>query len=138
MIHVRSTGCGRLLGILLVIVGAFILLSYYRVIPTKESRWWPVIIIILGLALLARHYIGVLRASRSKSDVLAPGTSIPILPHRNRGWSPPVAPLVIMALGCYLLLSNLHYVSLGVVLAVILILIGAAVLLGGRGTVLGR
>src|SRR5579884_2090617 len=38
MIQVRSTGCGRVLGLGLVLVGVIVLLVHYHVVPTKVGR----------------------------------------------------------------------------------------------------
>ncbi|GEM_PF-2471030 len=128
MIQVRSTGCGRVLGLGLVLVGVIVLLVHYHVVPTKVGRWWPVIIIALGVALLVRHYWQLL-SRRRPAAIVDPSSPFPVFP-RPRSYAPPGFALVVIAVGIYLLLDSLHYVTLGVALAILFILLGAAVLSG--------
>lgn len=132
---VRSTGCGRFVGLVFVAIGALVLLSYYHIIPGRVSRWWPVLIIGLGALLFLRHYWRIFRQRSPAAQVLDPNAPIPSVPvRRTRKLSPPAFPLIIAGVGAYLLLRNLHYISLGVVLAVTLILIGLLFLASGMRT----
>lgn len=111
------------------------LLAYYNVIPPHISRWWPVIIIALGALLLLRHYWLLLFDRGPDLDRHSP---IPILESPTRSFAPPLAPFIIAAIGLFLLLRNLHYVSLGVLLAIVLIVLGLAILSGSELSGFGR
>ena len=106
--------------------GALVILSYYNVIPSRFTKWWPVLIIALGILMLLQHYWRELRKPSGVAQVLDPMAPRPFgSGAAGRNLSPPLVPIIIVAGGVYLLLRNFHEISLGVVLAVVLILVGA-------------
>jgi len=127
-VRIRNLGCARLLGLVLVVIGALVILSYYGLIPHKITRWWPVLVIAFGVWLLFRHYWRVVRDKKAPAvevlDVLNPQPAA----LRRRRLVPPVSSLIVIAIGVYLLLSSLHYLSFGVLVAAALILLGLVVL----------
>jgi hypothetical protein len=126
VIHAR--GCGPAFGILLVAIGVLLLLLHYHAIPRHWLDWWPALIIVWGVWLLVRHYWRVLIRRRA---LALPGLG-PIINVRPR-FAPPTIPLLIIAIGAYLLLSNLHYVSLGVIIAALLIVLGLSLVVRRQG-----
>ncbi len=128
--NVRTSGCGRVLGTLLIGIGALVILSYYGVIPHRVTRWWPVLVVAFGIYLLLRHYWLALRDRRTPDSLQVLGPSTPTTVPKRRPFTPPLVPVAVMAVGAYLLLSNLHYLSLGVLVAIVLILVGVAFLTG--------
>lgn len=125
----RSTGCGRFLGIVLIAVGLVVLLANSGLgIPTGYTKWWPLIVIALGVYLLLRHYWNRLAGRPQVPAVVDVGM--------GRQWrrpghlSPPGLPVLIIAIGLWRLALNLHWTSTWVLVAVILIALGALFLAG--------
>ena len=127
---IRSTGCGRFLGILLILIALIVLLANSGLgIPSKYARWWPVIVIALGVLLLIRHYWNLFFKRNRAGNVFEAGV-IPRLGGGDRSWRPPALPIIIIALGVWRLAVNFHWVSTPVLVAILLLAIGALLLSG--------
>src|SRR5579872_26417 len=127
---IRSTGCGRFLGILLILIALIVLLANSGLgIPSKYARWWPVIVIALGVLLLIRHYWNLFFSRNRAGNVFEAGV-IPRLGGGDRSWRPPALPIIIIALGVWRLAVNFHWVSTPVLVAILLLALGALLLSG--------
>jgi hypothetical protein len=124
---VQSRGCGSALGAALIAAGALVLLVHYDVLPQRLLDWWPVIIIAWGVWMLVAHYWRVL-VQRREMAIPGIGPVVRVRPRR----SAPVFPVLVIAVGTYLLLSNLHYISFGIIVAAVLILLGISLLVRQR------
>jgi hypothetical protein len=135
MPQIRSRGCAPGCGIALITAGVIFLCINFGIIPWRIARWWPILIIALGFALLVRHYWLLLRERGpvSRMPASSPGAPGPV--DRHRSWKPPALPVVVCGVGVYELLKNLGYLTLGVSIAVILIVCGLALVLGGGASI---
>lgn len=127
---VQSRGCGSALGAVLIAIGAIVLLVHYNVIPHRLVDWWPVVIIAWGVWMLVVYYWRVL-VQRRYLAIPGIGPVVRVRPRR----AAPVFPILVIAVGTYLLLSNLHYISFGIIVAAVLILLGVSLLVRQRAPV---
>lgn len=135
---IRSSGCGPFAGAICIAIGALILLSHYGYLSGRVTKWWPVLIIVLGFLLLIRHYWHQFRARQGHNQVIDPSIPISIPRTSSQSWRPPVFPIFIMGVGAYLLLRNFDMITLGVVLGFVLILMGLMFMTGNMRRSLKR
>jgi hypothetical protein len=121
-----------------VAVGAIVLLSYYGVIPGRFTKWWPMLIVGVGVLMLIQHYWRELRRRSRVAEVVPAGVPPSLVPRTAPKLAPPIFPVALIAVGVYLQLRNLHAINLGVVLAIVLILVGVLFLSGGLRSSLSR
>jgi len=138
MLDFRARGCAPGCGITLIVAGVVFLCVNFGIIPWKIARWWPVLLIALACGLLVRHYWLLLRDRGPVSRVPAASGGTPVLVDRRRSWRPPALPVVVAGVGVYELLKNLGYLTLGVSIAVVLIVCGLALLLAGGRSIVRR
>ena len=127
---VRSTGCGRFIGLVLIIIGLVILFANSGLGPSWHyRRWWPAIIIAFGAYMLIRNYW-----DRFSNRSMVPGVidsgSVPRLGRGGMNWRPPGLPVVVIATGVLFLLHTLGGAHGWEIWAVLLIVAGA-LFLGG-------
>jgi LiaI-LiaF-like transmembrane region len=131
VVAIRSRGCAPGCGIALIAAGVVFLCINFGVIPWRIARWWPVLVIALGVVVFVRHYWLVFRQRGPVSRIPTSTRGAPVLVDNRMTWKPPVLPIVVAGIGVYLLLKNLGYLTFGVSVAVILIVCGVALLLAG-------
>jgi hypothetical protein len=134
-IVVRTTGCGRFTGIVLIGSGLLILfLNTGFGIPAKYFRFWPVVIIAFGMYLISRHYWELLMSQSRMQQVIEAG-AIPRFAPRGRSLSPPGFPSIVTLFGVWLLLRNLHVITVWVTWVVLLVSLGVLIIAGSmRGS----
>ena len=97
----------------------------YGVFPHDVTKWWPLIVIAFGVFLLVRHYYQLFKQRKKKYEVLDPNTPIAVSRTSPRRLAPPASRLGFLRSVSYLLLRyTFDVISLGVVIAVVLVLIG--------------
>ena len=133
---VRSTGCSRFIGLVLIVVGLVVLVFNSGLgISWQYRRWWPVLIIAFGIYLLIRHY-WLRLGNRSRAGQVFDAGVLPTLMGRGRRSRVPTGPLVIVVIGVCWLLINLLGPKPWVIWAIGLIALGALFLAGSlRATV---
>jgi uncharacterized membrane protein len=112
-------------GLVLVAIGVFLLLRNLGYIPPTVDQWWPVILIVIGLALVfSRPGVGAAAREGAGRSPLAPPVEGTTEGHRRA----PMGGLILIGLGLALLANNL----LGGQAAgpLLLIALGLAVLVG--------
>ncbi len=116
-------------GLVLLILGLLFLLANFGYFSWSGwGRLWPLILIVLGLLMLRRHAAG----SDLVSPAEPPASSEPIPPAAQapRRAAYPTGAIILIGLGVAFLLQD--YIGGNVFPAVVLIVIGAALLLRDR------
>jgi len=124
---VNQTGCGRFLGAVFIVTGGLVLLAYSGIVPHRITKWWPVLIIAAGVLLFGRHYWQAFRNRPRVPAVIDAGSTVA---GSNRRISPPAFPVLVIAVGVYLLLQSVAGVSTYEILAIVLIALGFLFLAG--------
>ena len=92
-------------GLVLVAIGAILLIRNLGYIPPNVEQWWPVILIVIGLALVFNW-----SGARAEAPVdIGAGTGAPSTKPaemRVRRWSSPTGGLILIALGLAFLGGN--------------------------------